>query len=206
MMEIIVEGVRVGIAQMTWLEAIAVFFGLLSVWFAKQENILVFPTGIISVLIYVHICFGAKLYADMGINAYYFIMSVYGWYSWTKKSDQAISLPISQNDKKENIMSLLILAVSFVVLNYTLSNFTDSDVPIWDSITTAFAFTAMWLMAKKKIENWIAWIITDFISIPLYFYKGYILTSFQFLVFLILAIGGYLSWRNSLKRISSEKV
>lgn len=197
-MEIIIEGFRSGMEQMSFIEGIAVLFGLLSVWFAKKENILVYPTGIISVLIYVHICYNAKLYADMGINAYYFIMSVYGWYMWTRKGDVTTHIPISRNDKNEHLVSLIILVVSYVTIYYTLSTYTDSDVPMWDAFTTAFAFAAMWLMAKKKVENWLAWIITDLVSVPLYFYKGYILTSFQFLVFLALAIAGYVSWTKKL--------
>ncbi len=199
-MEVIVEGFKAGISLMTWYEAVAVFFGLLSVWYAKKENILVFPTGIVSVLIYVYICFGARLYADMGINAYYFVMSVYGWYVWSGHGYEKDKKPISTNSLKENGWGLAILLGSFLLLHYVLSEHTDSDVPFWDALTTAFAFTAMWLMAKKKIENWIAWIITDFISIPLYFYKGYILTSFQFLVFLIIAVAGYMAWRKTLKQ------
>lgn len=205
-MDVIINGFVDGLQQMTWLEAVAVFFGLLSVWYAKKENILVFPTGIVSVLIYVHICFGAKLYADMGINAYYFVMSVFGWYKWGKTDTNQTQLPVSSNNPSENLVSLLILVVSYVVLNFVLIEYTDSDVPRWDAITTAFAFTAMWLMAKKKIENWLAWIITDLISIPLYFYKGYILTSFQFLVFLILAIAGYISWRKTLRASENGQI
>ncbi|MEQ6121326.1 nicotinamide riboside transporter PnuC [Reichenbachiella sp. MALMAid0571] len=204
-MDVIIEGFRIGVEQMTLLEAVAVFFGLLSVWYAKKEKILVFPTGIISVTIYVKICFGAKLYADMSINAYYFIMSIYGWYVWAKKTDTANHIPIASNNKTENSSSLLILLLSYFVLSFLLENYTDSDVPHWDAVTTSFAFTAMWLMAKKKIENWIAWIITDLISIPLYFYKGYILTSFQFLVFLALAIAGYFSWRQKLATLKNEE-
>jgi len=203
-MELIIEGFRVGIEQMTLLEAVAVLFGLLSVWYAKKENILVFPTGIVSVAIYVKICFEAKLYADMGINAYYFIMSIYGWYVWTNKTKTANQTPITSNSKTENGISILILLLSYFVLSFLLENYTDSDVPQWDAITTSFAFTAMWLMAKKKIENWVAWIITDLISIPLYFYKGYILTSFQFLIFLLLAIAGYISWRKKLINNKNE--
>ncbi|MEQ9285597.1 MAG: nicotinamide riboside transporter PnuC [Cyclobacteriaceae bacterium] len=205
-MDVIINGFVDGLQQMTWLEAVAVLFGLLSVWYAKKENILVFPTGIVSVLIYVHICFGAKLYADMGINAYYFVMSVFGWYKWGKGDTKQTQLPVSANNPSENLVSLLILVVSYVVLNFVLIEYTDSDVPRWDAITTAFAFTAMWLMAKKKIENWLAWIITDLISIPLYFHKGYILTSFQFLVFLILAIAGYISWRKTLRAPENEQI
>ncbi len=182
---------------MTWLEAIAVFFGLLSVWYARKENILVFPTGIVSVLIYVYICFGAKLYADMGINAYYFVMSVYGWYTWTQVTGKP-ALPISYNTPFETRMSISILVISFTILWYALSNFTDSDVPVWDALTTSIFFVAMYLMARKKVENWIAWIVADIISIPLYFYKGLILTSFQFLVFLVLAVMGYITWKQQM--------
>lgn len=198
-MDFIINGFVNGINQMTWLEAIAVLFGLMSVWFAKNENILVFPTGIISVLIYVHICFGAKLYADMGINAYYFIMSIYGWYAWSNKSEASENIPISNNNLKENIITGVILVISYFSIWLVLKNYTDSDVPQIDAFTTSVAFAAMWLMAKKKIENWTAWIVTDLVSIPLYFYKGYILTSFQYLVFLIIAIAGLLAWKKVLK-------
>jgi nicotinamide mononucleotide transporter len=198
-MDVLIEGIKVGISQMTWLEAIAVFFGLLSVWYARKENILVFPTGIVSVLIYVYICFGAKLYADMGINAYYFAMSLYGWYTWSFNSGEP-ALPISYNTPFETRMSTTILVISFTILWYALSNFTDSDVPVWDALTTSIFFVAMYLMARKKVENWIAWIVADFISIPLYFYKGLILTSFQFLVFLVLAIMGYITWKQQVDK------
>lgn len=205
-MDAIIEGFRVGMVQMTMLEATAVLFGLLSVWFAKKENILVFPTGLVSVAIYVKICFAAKLYADMGINAYYFIMSIYGWYVWNSRVYNSNITPISSNSKTENGISILILLLSYFVLSFLLKNYTDSDVPQWDAITTSCAFTAMWLMAKKKIENWIAWIITDLISIPLYFYKGYILTSFQFVVFFVLALAGYISWRQKLAELDNEEI
>ena len=195
---VIWEGLREGIQQMTLLEATAVFFGLLSVWYSRLENILVFPTGIISVLIYVYICFGAKLYADVGINAYYFIMSIYGWYIWSRKDNHNNFISISTNTSKEWLFSGVLLAGSFILIAYLLVNFTDSDVPLWDALTTSMAFVAMLLMAKKKIEHWIAWIFTNLLSIPLYFYKGLILTSFQFFVFLILAIMGYTRWRREL--------
>lgn len=198
-MELIIEGFKNGLNQMTWLEAVAVLFGLLSVWFAKKENILVYPTGIMSVLIYINICFDAGLYADMGINAYYFVMSVYGWTVWAKKRGNNTHIPISKNNLLENIITVIILITSYFLIHYVLITYTDSDVPQWDAFTTSVAFAAMWLMAKKKIENWIAWIITDLVSVPLYFYKGYMLTSFQFLVFLGLAITGFITWQKSLK-------
>jgi len=182
----------------TWLEVIAVLFGLLSVWYAKKENILVFPTGIISVLIYVYICLFAGLYADMGINAFYFVMSVYGWYKWTRKDQGDNYIPISKNNLTGNLLSIVGTIAFFFILRYFLTNFTDSTVPNWDSATTAIFLVGMWLMALKKIENWIFWIVGDVISIPLYFHKGLLLTSFQFTVFLIIAVMGYVEWRRKL--------
>jgi len=185
--------------QTTILEAIAVLFGLLSVWYSKQENILVYPTGIVSVLIYIYITFNYKLYADMGINGYYFIMSVYGWYHWTDTKTDRAQIPITRNSKVENLISLGIVTASFLLIRFGL-DYTDSDVPTFDAITTSTAIAGMWLMARKKIENWIAWVITDLISIPLYIYKGLPLTSLQFLVFTILATWGYFSWRAKIKK------
>jgi len=178
---------------MSWLEIIAVIFGLLSVWYAKKENILVFPTGIISVLIYVYICFQFKLYADMAINGYYFIMSIYGWILWSSKRDNTL-IPISQNTYKENSLLAGLFVLLFFVMQFVLKTYTDSDVPYWDSLTSALFLLAMILMARKKIEHWLFWIAGDLISIPLYAYKGLYLTSFQYLVFLGIAIAGYVEW------------
>lgn len=186
------------ILNASWLEAAAVFFGLLSVWFAKKENLLVYPTGIISVLIYVYICFFAGLYADMGINFFFFIMSVYGWYNWTRKDQADNFIPITKNSVGQHFLSIAGAIAFFFVLQFVLKNYTDSTVPNWDSLTTAIFIIGMWLMALKKIENWIFWIVGDVISIPLYFHKGLVLTSFQFTVFLVIAILGYLEWRKKL--------
>ena len=188
------------ILEYSLLEVAGVLFGLLSVIYAKKENILVFPTGIISVLIYMYLTFHAKLYADMGINGYYFIMSVYGWYYWSKKGSTGEDTPVTTNSAREWLWTLIILVLSFFILYILLLKLTDSDVPLIDAVTTAIFFVGMQLMAKKKIENWIAWIIGDFISIPLYFYKGLVLTSFQFLIFFILAIAGYISWKKTLRQ------
>jgi len=181
------------------LEIIAVIFGLLSVWYAKKENIWVFPTGIVSVIIYVYICFFAKLYADMGINFVYFVMSIYGWYVWSRKDESKKPPPISKCTRKQHIISLIMFVFFFIVLSYFLRNHTDSNVPWIDSFTTAVFIVGMWLMAIKKVENWIAWIIGDLISIPLYFYKGLVFTSFQFTIFLVIAIMGYIEWKRKLE-------
>lgn len=188
------EGIKAGVAAMTWLEAAAVFFGIASVFYSIKKNILVFPTGMISTIIYVYICMKYKLYADMGINAYYFTMSIYGWYLWSRPTNGNPELPVTWLSHKGLIQSMLLFLASYGALYFVLANFTDSDVPYWDSFTTASAFVGMWLMAKKKVENWIAWIITDIVSVPLYFYKGLMLTSFQFLFFTVLATIGLMEW------------
>ncbi|SHO61695.1 nicotinamide riboside transporter PnuC [Algoriphagus zhangzhouensis] len=195
----LLDGIREGIAAMTWLEAVAAFLGIASVFYSMKEHIWVYPTGIVSTLIYVWICFQFKLYADMGINAYYFSMSIYGWYAWTHPKENESILPTTWLSSKGWITSVLLFAGSYAILSTVLSNFTDSDVPYWDSLTTSSAFVGMWLMAKKKVENWYFWLLTDFVSIPLYFYKGLMLTSFQYLVFTVLAILGLLAWIKSAK-------
>ncbi|MEX0719089.1 MAG: nicotinamide riboside transporter PnuC [Balneolaceae bacterium] len=199
-MEYFIDGIITGILNTSALEWIAVATGLMSVWFSMKENILVYPAGIISVLIYVYLAFVYKLYADMGVNSYYFVMSVYGWYYWTNTDrEDRKQVPVTINTKIENYIGAALLVGSFLILYAVLTYLTDSDVAFWDALTTCFAILGMWLMARKKLGNWIAWIITDFISIPLYFYKGLVLTSFQFLFFTALAIAGYFAWRKSME-------
>ncbi|WP_041779494.1 nicotinamide riboside transporter PnuC [Belliella baltica] len=199
----ILESFQQGIAEMSLLEAFAVFFGIASVFYSIKKNIWVFPTGMISTLIYVYICLKYKLYADMGINAYYFGMSIYGWYLWSRPSGFEAELPVTWLSQRGILKSIALFFVSYGLLYFILANFTDSDVPYWDSFTTSSAFVGMWLMAKKKVENWIAWIITDLVSIPLYFYKGLMLTSFQFVFFTVLAFIGLFSWIKSVKQSSN---
>lgn len=182
------------------LEIIAVIFGFLSVWFSKKNKIWVFPTGMISTSIFVYLLLKWELLGDMMINIYYFIMSVYGWYIWTRKIDDSHVTPISKTSKKEKITSIYIFLATllFVFIVYSYFNKWTSWVAYVDTITTGIFFVGMWLMAKRKIENWIFWIIGDIISVPLYFYKGFTFTSLQYLGFTIIAIFGYLAWKKSL--------
>ena len=189
-----------GASNSTPMELIAVLFGLASVWYAKKENILVFPTGLINVGIYVYICATSRLYADMSINAYYFVMSIYGWVVWSSKDREDHYIPITNMILREWVLYSIITLVSFFIMYFILINYTDSDVPLWDSTTTAFFIVAMVLMARKKVEHWAAWIIGDIISIPLYLYKGLAFTSFQYLVFTAIAIGGWIEWRRKLAK------
>ena len=182
------------------LEMIAVVFGFLSVWYAKRENILVFPTGIISTGIFVYILWVFGLLGDMLINAYYFCMSIYGWYVWTRKVDSTHFIPITRTDKKEKIWSLFLFlgTILFVVAVYLLFDKFNTWTAYVDTLTTAIFFVGMWLMARKKLENWTYWIIGDIISVPLYLFKGLIFTSLQYFVFTVIAVLGYLAWKKNL--------
>lgn len=206
------------------LEIIAAAFGIISVFYAKKENILVFPTGIISTGIYVYLLSQWNLYGDLIINIYYTIMSLYGWYMWNKIiDDENHHIPITRTNSTDKLKALGIFAFTaiFVLFIYGKYDVIDTNLGIIDSVkhvfsnldslenfrnitpyidtfTTASAFVAMWLMANKKLENWTFWILTNIVSVPLYFIKGYGFTGIQYFIFLILAIYGYNAWRTTL--------
>jgi nicotinamide mononucleotide transporter len=184
------------------LELIAVVFGFLSVWYAKRENILVFPTGIISTGIFVYILWVFGLLGDMLINAYYFGMSVFGWYVWTRKVDATHFIPVTRTTKREKTWAaaLFFATIAFVTLVYLAFDKFDAWTAYVDTLTTAIFFVGMWLMAKKKLENWTYWIIGDIISVPLYLFKGLIFTSLQYFLFTLIAIFGYLAWKKNLNK------
>lgn len=191
------------------LELVAVFFGLMSVWFAKKDNILVFPTGLVSTFIYAYLLWKWELLGDSMINVYYFVMSIYGWYHWTRKKGDVEEFPVSIVIKSESIIAtvIFVLTLVFVYIVYQYFDKFTNWYNYVDTFLTAIFFVGMWLMAKRKIENWIFWIVGDFISIPLYFCKGYTFTALQYLVFTVLAVFGYIEWKkilNSQKKQAKE--
>jgi len=183
------------------LEVLAVLLGILSVWYAKKENILVFPTGIFSTALYVYICFKFSLYGDVIINVYYTLMSVYGWFMWYRKIE-GNSIEITQSTTKDMMWALVIFVTTaaFVVLVYLYFERFNRITDYFDTFTTGVFFAAMWLMANKKIEHWLFWIAGNIISIPLYFVKGLGFSGLQFTIFLILAIQGYFEWKKHLNK------
>ncbi|SFB12166.1 nicotinamide mononucleotide transporter [Flavobacterium swingsii] len=184
------------------LELVAIIFGLWSVWCAKKDHIWVFPTGLVSTFIYAYLLWKWELLGDSMINGYYFIMSIYGWYHWTRKKGDVEEFPVSVTINKEKIIAFIIfvLTLVFVIIVYLYFGKFTSWFSYVDTFLTAIFFVGMWLMAKRKIENWIFWIVGDLISIPLYFAKGYTFTSLQFLVFTIVAVYGYLEWKKILQQ------
>lgn len=184
------------------LEAVAFVFGVASVWYAKQENILVYPTGIICTVITVYLLFINGYLGDMLMNFYYSVMSIYGWWNWSRKKGDNYLIPISRTTIREKYIGIglfiLTMFITYSVYNafdYTL------EIPNYiDIVTSGIFFTAMWYMAIKKLENWTLWILGDIITIPLYAYRGLGMLSLQYLIFTILAIYGYREWKRNLDK------
>ncbi len=216
-----------------FLEATAAILGILSVCFSMKKNILVYPTGIASTAIYVYLLFDWGLYGDTLINAYYFSMSIYGWYFWSRVGDNQQVVPVTKMTGNEKLTacgiffsSILLVLVIYHFKPYIESGFlpetlntlkapfywlTETEIPFdikiqyIDTLTTAIFFVGMWLMARKKLENWIFWIIGDCIAIPMYLSRGYGITAFQYLIFLIPAIAGYFIWRKDILKNSQKE-
>jgi len=185
-----------------YLELFAVIMNITSVFYAKRNNILVYPTGLIGTGIFVYILLNFSLLGDTIINAYFFSMSIYGWYFWSRKKDEVFVNQVSTINRNE-IKYLFILAISSLIFIYFVYHYFDkwnNWTAYVDNITTAIFFVAMWLMARRKIESWIFWIIGDLITVPLYFYKGLTISSIQYIIFLILAVLGYVSWKKILDK------
>jgi len=180
-----------------FLEIVAVVMGLASVYFAKKDHLWVYPTGMISTAIYVYLLVQAGLVGDVLINAYYFIMSVYGWFYWTQKKEGITVHAIASINLRETLMSVFLFIGSIVgvgLLYVFFDKANDWTAPV-DTLTTSLFFVGMWLMARRKIQHWIFWIIGDVISVPLYLVKGLGLTSLQYIIFTLIAIFGYREWK-----------
>ena len=199
------------------MEATATVFGILSVYFSIKKNIWVYPTGITSTLIYVYILFDFGLLGDCMINVYYTVMSIYGWILWYRSSGDHIHVQVSWASRKEWAHGILLFALSIILVTgvYYYKPYIDNGFSMqstslglyhldwgnWlDVVTTSVFLVGMWFMAKRRIENWIIWIIGDFICIPMMIYKGLGITSVQYLVFTVMAILGYAAWKKSLKK------
>ena len=179
------------------LEFLAFVFGILSVWYAKKENIWVYPTGLIATIITTYLLYVAGYLGDMMVNGYFAIMSVYGWYKWARKENEAENVAISRTNAREKIIGIVLFFVTVLVV-FGIYNFFDYEIKkdnYIDIFASGIFFTGMWYMALKKIENWTLWILGDIIVTPLYAYRGLGMLSLQYLIFTILAISAYLEWK-----------
>ena len=189
-----------GMKNTTWLEYIAVFAGIASVWYSRIENILVYPVGLINTIIYVWLSVDGQLFGEASVNLYYTVMSIYGWMLWTKKDkEQHIIVHVKFSDRRWWFYQLAFFATFylaiFISLTYLKRSFAPGAIPWADAFASATAFTGMWLMTKKKVESWYWWIVTNIASIPLYFVKHYVFTSVYYFVLLIMAVWGLMEWR-----------
>ena len=182
------------------LEAIAFIFGIISVLYAKKANILVYPTGIICTVITVYLLYINAYLGDMMMNFYYSVMSIFGWWNWSRKKDNKYIVPISRTNSKEKIIGIIMFLITMLVTFLVYKGFNyQLEIPNYiDILTSGIFFAAMWYMANKKLENWTLWIIANLITIPLYAYRGLGMLSLQYLIFTILAIQGYLAWKKHL--------
>jgi nicotinamide mononucleotide transporter len=183
------------------LESIGVITGIISVWYSKNNNILLYPAAVISSLIYIWLLYDWQLYGDLIINIYYFYMGVYGWILWGKRygNDNEI-LKITKNSQKDYLFSLFIFIISiiFVSVIYIAFNKFDRWWAYADIVMTGLLFVGTWQLAKRKLENWLFLIAGDIIAIPLFYLKGYTLTSILNVFLTVIAIYGYLAWKKTL--------
>ena len=190
------------ISDTRWEEWVSTVLQVASVWYAKKNKVLVYPTGIIGVLLASYIYFfisNPPLYADAVLNIYYFVMSIYGWYNWVQKKDNDYAYPISWCDKKELNFGVALFLFFWAVIYFLLIKITNSNTPVLDSLVSSTAVTSMWWMAKRKMENWIAWILSNLVAIPLNFYKGFMLFTLMYILFLALAVSGYKEWKTKIR-------
>jgi nicotinamide mononucleotide transporter len=193
----------VGDIQYTrWQEWVSTVTQIMSVWYAKKNNILVYPIGIIGVALAAYIYFivaSPPLYADGMLNIYYLLMSLYGWYNWRLRDQNEFVYKISKCDSKEWAIGIGGLLGMWALLYLLLNHFTDSNTPVLDALVSSSAVIAMWWMTKRKIENWLAYILSNIVAIPLNFYKGFMLFTLMYVLFLVLCILGYREWQEKLK-------
>ncbi len=181
-----------------YVEVLAVIFSVLYLFFSIRQNIILWPLGIISALLYMVVFYQSKFYADMGLNGYYFFVSIYGWFLWKRAGRDGNSrLPLSKISVRLVMRLAVITIISFIGIGLILDKFTDSPIPYWDAFTTAVSFTATWMLARKILEHWILWIIVDFISMGLYLYRGLYPTLILFTLYTSMAFIGYFEWRKT---------
>jgi nicotinamide mononucleotide transporter len=194
--EIIIREFQAGVHAMSWLEIIAALFGAISVICSKQNSIWLYPTGLVSTAIYVYLLSQEqfKLYAEATLNAYYFLMSVYGWYHWAKK-DAGPAVPISRATAGDWMITAAITLMGWGLFYYLLSTFSNSDVPLIDGFVSATACAGMWLLAKRKVENWLVLNVSNLVAIPLLFHKRLLPTAVLTIFLFIVAVLGYFSWQ-----------
>lgn len=197
------KGIMLDFLTRNWFEISGVLISLIYLYFSIKQKIWLWPFGILSALFYMLIYFQSKFYADMGLQVYYFFVSIYGWYVWTSskpgKTDEKASLIVTRTSSQLWLSLSIVMLILWIGIFFILIKFTDSEIPAWDAFTTAASVIATWMLARKLIDHWLLWIIIDLVSMSLYIYKGLYPTSVLFAIYSIMALVGYRTWKNEMK-------
>ncbi|HJU73976.1 MAG TPA: nicotinamide riboside transporter PnuC [Gemmatimonadaceae bacterium] len=185
---------------MTMLEVIAAVFGAIAVSLSARENVWSWPTAIVNVALYTIVFFQSRLYADMGLQVVYLVLSVYGWYNWLHGGVQRTELHVSRATLRTLLITTVFVVVGSYILGSLLATRTNAALPYLDSALTVASLAAQWMMTRKILENWIIWIVLDVIYVPMFLSRGLFATSVLYAIFLVLAILGLITWRRSYLR------
>jgi len=188
-----------------WIELVAAITAVIGVWLTTRQNIWCWPVGLVGVVLSLIVFFKSKLYYDSVLQMFYFVLTLYGWYNWTFNKKEGKKLEVTSLPKIQLILYSFLILILVVIFGYFAEKYTDAALPYWDAFTTAGGIIATLWMAKKIIENWIAWIIIDIICVGIYFYKELYVFSILYLVFTVLAVVGYVSWKKDLVIIKNVK-
>jgi nicotinamide mononucleotide transporter len=190
------------IRETTWLQWLAVIFGVAEVLLARSNNIWLYPIGIAGIVISIYLLIDVQLYAESALNLYYLVMSMYGWIYWIRKKNEP-PVKITYSNRREWVISLSIVFLGWLVLFVLLKKFTPSNVPVWDAWVSSTAWAGMWLLARRKIENWMFLNVSNLFAVPLLFYKGLPLFAVLTLFLFVVAFWGFFEWRNIFKKEKS---
>ncbi|MBT8448567.1 MAG: nicotinamide riboside transporter PnuC [Gammaproteobacteria bacterium] len=183
---------------MSIIEIIAVIAGLICVYLVIKQSIWCWPAGLIQVTLYIYIFYEVKLYSDVILHVIYVILNLYGWYHWLYGGKARDTLPVTDQATQTNITWLIFIAVGTLLWGWFMATNTDASLPYPDAFTTVASLSAQWLMARKRLESWVLWIVVDIVATIVYYIKGLYLTSGLYFVFLIMATVGLFSWRKSM--------
>ena len=184
--------------SVNYIEVLGAILGFLYIIFSIKQNILTWLTGLITSALYIYVFFVSKFYADMALQVYYVVVSIYGWYHWAKGTGNKKIVPVSRTKPGEWIWICLASAILFGIIYFILKEFTDSPVPVGDAVTTALSLVATWMLARKMLEHWLIWIFVDALSMGLYIYKSLWPTVILFFVYTVMAYIGFIKWKKEI--------
>lgn len=188
--------------EINYIELLALVFGVVSVWFNSREVVWGWPTGIVGTVLSGILFWEVKLYSDLILHVFYVILGFYGWYEWLYGGKNKKELKVSLLSRQRMVLLLILGLIGLGGFGYFFDQFSDADLPYWDAFTTSFSFVGTYMLARKKLENWLLWIVVDTVAAGIYLYKELYLLSLLYFLYLGLATYGFVNWRKSLRESS----